>query len=129
MSTARPPGDTLRLARLYNTCMRQLRPFVAGSSLWQSQITTECRRCQKPLSLVLGSIVVNKQRSKLGRSNGEQVARIETGRYSECWSSKIKLEMTSKQSWHRSNPRRQRSHVTRLTNALQNCGGKTAPQE
>ena len=91
MSTARPPGDTFRLAGLYNTCMWQLRPFVAGPSLWQSQITTEYRIRQKPLSLVLRSSVVNKQRSKLGRSNGEGVATVEIGRRSECWSSKIKV--------------------------------------
>jgi hypothetical protein len=71
-----------------------------------------------PLSLVLRFGVVNKQRSKLGRSNGEQMARVETERCLECWSSKIKWEMTSKQSWHRSNPRGQRYHVARLTSAL-----------
>ena len=35
------------------------------------------------LSLVLRSGVVNKQRSKLGRRNDGQVARVETGRCSE----------------------------------------------
>ena len=62
MSTARPPGDTICLVRLWNTCMQQLGLFVAGPS-WQSQITTECRRFSEPSLLALGSSVVNKDLS------------------------------------------------------------------
>jgi hypothetical protein len=63
--------------------------FVAGPSLWQLQIATECRRLSKPSLLALRSSVVNNQGSKLGRSNGEEVAIVEIGKRSECWPSKI----------------------------------------